>query len=222
MWAGHRTFLVGERTVRVGWDDAATAAAVCDATAAWPEAPEPPHLPVTFGVRSVPVGLLRRRIWLVHFGTPVRHRANDLTSAARFVDSLLRSIAVAGPNDGELATALRAYAADGRAVLVKVPDDIDLDERPLRKRGIIQLPTLSAIVRPAESVVVHDGRSFELRGAIIDRRSAPDAAEVDDARRHLMALAANDRITWAWALDRLEDRVVVTDDVARELSRLLA
>ena len=78
-------------------------------------------------------------------------------------------------------------------MLVQVKDDVDLDERPLNKRGIIQLPTLSAIVRPAPNVVVHDGRSFELCGAVIDRRSAPDAAGLDDARRHLLALAAGDR-----------------------------
>ena len=222
MWAGHRTVLAGEQTVRVGWDDDATAAAVREATAAWPEAPAPSHLPVAFGVRSVSVGLLRRRMWLVHFGTPVRHRANDLASAATFIDGLLRSIAAAGPAEGEVTMPLHAYAAGGRAVLVRVPDDVDVDERPLHKRGIIQLPTLSAIVRPADNVVVHDGRSLELRGAVIDRQSVPDAAGLDDARRHLQALAARDRVTWAWTVDRLDNRVVVTEDVAGEVRRLLS
>ena len=96
--------LAGDRTVRIGWDDEATAAAVRAATEAWPETAASRHLPVAFGVRSVAVGLLRRRMWLVHFGTPVRHRANDLAGAARFVDGLLRSIAAGGPADDEVTT----------------------------------------------------------------------------------------------------------------------
>ena len=67
-------------------------------------------------------------------------------------------------------------------------------------------------------------RRPELRAVRCGHRPAigPDGAGLDDARRHLLALAAGDRATWAWALDRLDDRVVVTDDAAGELRRLLA
>ncbi len=54
------------------------------------------------------------------------------------------------PADDEVSLPLRAYVRGSRAVLVHVPDDVDLDERPLRKRGIDQLPVLSVSIRPAD------------------------------------------------------------------------
>ena len=222
MWAGHRTVLAGDHAVRVGWDDAATAAALREAIAAWPDALELRPLPVSFGVRSVAVGLLRRRMWLVHHGTPVRHRADDLPAACRFVQGLLEEIAGGAPGDDEVVTTLRAYVSGGRAVLVHIPDDVDLDERPLRKRGIEQLPRLSAIVRAAPARVVQGDRSYSLCGVVVDARLVGQPASTDDARRHVLALASGDRIGWAWALDRLGDAVVVSSDVGSVIRRLLA
>jgi hypothetical protein len=207
----------GEWTVRIGWDDEATATAVREVLAEFRPTHGAANLPIAFGVRSVAVGLLRRRLWLVHFGTPVRHRAPDLDQAARFVQQVLRGLAAGPPGDGEVATSLRAYVAGDRAVLVHVPDDVDLDERPLGKRGIRQLPTLSAIVRPASATVVHEDRSYDLCGVVIDARLLDGGATVDDGRRHVMSLAVGDRPPWAWVLDGLGDQVVVTADVARRL-----
>jgi hypothetical protein len=215
--------LVGERAVRIGWDREATAAAVREATAAWPETADEPDLPVALGIRGVAVGLLRRRMWLVHFGTPVRHRADDLAGATGFVHGMLRSVAGGSPADDEVALRLRAYVAGSRAVLVHVRDDVDIDERPLGKRGIDQLPVLSVSVRPATGAVLHGGRLYELAGAIVDARLLPEGAVLDDARRHLLALGDGARRSWSWALDQLGDRVVVAapDDVSAAVRRLL-
>ncbi len=213
--------LVGDRVVAVGWDDDATAAAIHQATAAWPDADAAVRPPVAFGIRSVGVGLLRRRIWLVHFGTPVRHRADDLTKAADFVRGLLEGLD-STPGDGEVSLTCRAYVARERAVLVHVLDDVDVDERPLRKRGIEQVPALATVLRPASSTVVHSGGRAALVGAVVDRRLLPDRASPDDVRRHLVSLAPAERPDWAWAVDRLGDRVVAADDLAAELRRLLA
>ena len=64
----------------------------------------------------------------------------------------------------------RAYARRGRVVLVSVPDGVDIDERPLRKRGIEQVPSLATVVTPSTSTVVHRGAPMALAGAVVDAR----------------------------------------------------
>lgn len=223
MWVGSRTVLAGDRAVTVGWDSEATAAAVREATAAWPETAAMHGMPVTFGIRGVAVGLLRRRMWLVHFGTPVRHRADDLAGATEFVRGMLRSVARDTPADDEVSLPLRAFVRGSRAVLVDVPDDDDLDERPLRKRGIEQLPVVSVSFRPAASTVVHAGQQYTLAGAVVDARYLPEGAALDDVRRHLLALGKGARDAWAWALDELGEQIGVaaSADVPSTIDRLL-
>jgi hypothetical protein len=223
VWAGHRTVLAGDRAVNVGWDGEPTAAAVREATAAWPETVAPPQLPVTIGIRVVAVGLRRRRMWLVHFGTPVRHRADDLAGAADFVHGMLRSVARGAPADDEVSVPIRAYVRGTRAVLVHVRDDVDIDERPLRKRGIEQLPVVSVLLRPAERSVLHAGQQYMLAGAVVDARLLPEGAVLDDARRHLLALGEGARDAWAWALDALGEQIGVAAaaDVGSEIRRIL-
>jgi hypothetical protein len=215
--------LAGDRAVTVGWDGEATAAAVREATAMWPETVAAPQLPVTIGIRAVAVGLRRRRMWLVHFGTPVRHRADDLAGAADFVHGMLRSVARGAPADDEVSLPLRAYVRGSRAVLVRMRDDVDLDERPLRKRGIEQLPVVSVSIRPATGVVAHAGHDYDLAGAIVDTRQLPAGAVLDDARRHLLALGEGARDAWAWALDELGEHIGVAAaaEVSEEVRRLL-
>lgn len=220
MWAGHCNVLVGDRVVGVGWVDETIASAIRDICAEWPTADVDQHVPVAFGVRSVAVGLRRRRMWLVHHGTPVRHRADDLAAATRFVRGVLQQLDT-GLADGEVSIACRAFLRDGRAVLVHVPDDVDLDERPLRKRGIEQLAALSTVVRPAGPVVVQGDATFELVGAVIDERLVGEAASLDDARRHLMSLGYGERTGWAWAIDHLGPQIAVTTDPASAIRRLL-
>ena len=61
----------------------------------------------------------------------------------------------------------------GRAAVLVRPRDVDLDERPLHKRGIEQLPCLATVVCPASSTVVQSGRIPTLVGAVVDRRLLP-------------------------------------------------
>jgi hypothetical protein len=162
-------------------------------------------------------------MWLVHFGTPVRHRADDLAGAADFVHGMLRNVARGAPADDEVSVPLRAYVRGGRAVLVHVPDEVDIDERPLRKRGIEQLPALSVVIRPAERSVLDAGQQYVLAGAVVDARHLPEGAVLDDVRRHLLALGEGARDAWAWALDALGERIgaAATADVSAEIRRLL-
>ena len=220
MWAGQRNLRIGDRIVGIGWDDEAAANALRTVCDEWPSAAHDAQAPVAFGVRSVAVGLRRRRIWLVHHGTPVRHRADDLSAAIRFVGRLLRGLD-ARLADDEVGLPCRAFSRGGRAVIVHVLDDVDVDERPLRKRGIEQLPSLATVVRPATSAVVHPDGDFEVVGAVVDGRLLAADAALDDRRRHLQAMAWGERRGWSWVVDGLGERIVVANDLTAGIQRLL-
>ena len=50
------------------------------------------------------------------------------------------------PGEHQVVVPLRVFVSGSRAVLVDSPDSLDIDDRPLRKRGIVEVPTWEAIV----------------------------------------------------------------------------
>ena len=101
---------------------------------------------------------------------------------------------------------LRVFVSGSRAVLVDAPPSHDIDDRPLRKRGIVEVPTWQAIVEPGDGGRVV-GADADLVGIVIGRPLP--ATTADDLRRHLWSMAAGDRGGWAAVLDRLDDSQLV-------------
>ena len=113
----------------------------------------------------------------------------------------------------------RVFVSGSRAVLVDSPDSLDIDDRPLRKRGIVEVPTWEAIIESSDGGRVV-GPDADLVGIVIGRPLPEPTA--DDARRHLWPMSAGDRAGWAAILDRLDDsQLVWSEDVARGIRRLL-
>ena len=63
---------------------------------------------------------------------------------------------------------LRVFVSGSRAVLVDAPPSHDIDDRPLRKRGIVEVPTWQAIVDPGGGGRVV-GADADLVGVVIGR-----------------------------------------------------
>ena len=218
MWAGQIDMRVGGLLVGVEYDTAETAEAVRRRCRSWLIDDEPGPRPA-FGVRTAAVGFLRRRIGLVHHGAPVRYRAPDLAAAVDALGVILDGVA-RPRNDGELALPLRVYSNGERALLVDVAPSVIVDERPVRRRGIRELPCWRAIVAVEAGAVVTADGLLPVAAIVVANPAA--GSSVDAAKRHVWAMADGDRERWARWLDESPDRVVLATDVARALAARLA
>ena len=217
MWAGTINLDVGGWLVGVEFDTAETAAAIEARCDRWLSDDHRP-IAAAFGVRTAPVGLRRRHIGLVHHGTAVRQRTPDLAAAVDVLAAILADLTT-DVGDDHVAVPLRVFVNGSRAVLVDVPPSHDIDDRPLRKRQIVEMPTWRAVVEPEDGGRIV-GSNAELVGVVVGR-SLP-ATTPDDLRRHLWSACQGDRARWAAVLDQLDDAQLVHDvDVASGIRRLL-
>ena len=210
MWAGTINLDVDGWLVGVEYDTAETAAAIEARCRRWLSDDQRP-IAAAFGIRTAPVGLRRRRLGLVHYGTAVRQRTPDVATAIEVLAAILTDMS-REVGDDLVSVPLRVFVNGSRAVLVDAPRSHDIDDRPLRKRGIVEVPTWQAIVDPGRGRIV--GADADVVG-IVSGRSLP-ATTADDLRRHLWSLANGDRGGWAALLDRIDNsRLVWSEDVAR-------
>ena len=105
-------------------------------------------------------------------------------------------------------------------MLVDVLPSTDIDDRPLRKRGIAEVPTWQATVDPARGRGPLRQRRGRLAGVVI--ATPLEGPSFDDSRRHLWSLADGDRRGWAGLLDRFDESMVLrSDDPALGIRSLL-
>ena len=96
----------------------------------------------------------------------------------------------------------------------------DIDDRPLRKRNIVEVPTWRALVDPRGGGRVV-GSNADLVGLVVGQPLA--ATTADDLRRHLWSMVTGDRSGWASVLDLLDDsQLVHSEDVTVGIRSLLA
>ena len=218
MWAGIVNLEVDGWLVGVEYDTDETATAIRESCRRW-LADDTRRVDAAFGVRTAPVGLRRRRVGLVHHGTPVRLRTPDLASAAEALAAIVADM-TSEPSEREVSLPLRIFRRDDRAVLVDVPPATDIDDRPLRKRDITEVPVWRSTVDVRAGTVRCGPSGVPLAGVVITTAAA--GPSFDDHRRHLWSLADGDRRGWAALLDRWDASMVVrTDDATADIRRLL-
>jgi hypothetical protein len=211
VWAGTIRLRVGDYLVGVEFDTEATADAIRQRCAAWLD-DSGRGLPAAFGVRTAPVGLLRRRVGLVHHGVPVRHRTPDLASAVETLATIVAGIATR-PATGEVHVDARLLIRDGRAALLALPARVDLDDRPLRKSRIREVAGWRAVVDAATGEVLAGSGRLPIVAIVVADPNA--GASLDESRRALWALGDGDRPGWAEFLDRRGDLILpVSEDKA--------
>ena len=208
MWAGTIGLRVGDYLLGVEFDTQATADAIRERCAAWLD-DSGRDLPAAFGVRTAPVGLLRRRVGLVHHGVPVRHRTPDLASAVDTLATIVVGIATP-PATGEVHVDARLLIRDGRAALLALPAQVDLDDRPLRKSRIREVAGWRAVVDPATGEVLTSGGRLPIVAIIV--ADPNPGASLDGSRRLLWALGEGDRPGWTELLDRRGDLILPVSD----------
>ncbi len=192
MWAGTINLDVGGWLVGVEYDTAETATAIEARCERWLTDDQRP-IAAAFGIRTAPVGWRRRRIGLVHHGSAVRQRTPDLAAAVEVLAAILADLTTV-VGDRHVAVPLRVFVSGSRAVLVDALPSHDIDDRPLRKRQIVEEPTWRAVVDPEGGGRIV-GANAELVGVVVGR-PLPGTTP-DDLRRHLWWVGDGDRAGWA-------------------------
>ena len=214
---GKVNFEAGRHLVAVEYDGDETAAALRERCARWLTG-DTTEIPAAFGVRVAKVGFRRRRIGVVHYGAPVRHRLDGLDAAVESIAVVLADLARVTPA-GHVEVAARAFMRDGRVALVDIGLSADIDERPLRARAIEEIPSWLPLVDPSTGSVIVGGRTQSLAGFVLTDLMISD---LDSARRRVWSLGTGPRVPWAELIDGLGDRVVYgARNLADALDRLL-
>lgn len=213
VWAGTIDVEAGGYRVAVGYDSDATAAALRVRCAAWSSA-EPTGVEPAFGVSAAKVGLRRRQVGVVHHGTAIRHRLESVEAAVEVVGSFLDELSVERP-EHQVAVESRVVIRDGRVALLVIPPSTDLDDRPLRRVGISELPTIRPLLDPATGTLTIAGTDHRLERVVV----AP-AESLDDARRQVFVRGDGPWLQWAEYIDRLGEKLVWRHD-ASDLTALL-
>lgn len=210
-------FEAGGTLVAVEYDSDDTLASLRAACTRWATA-DAADVPAAFGVREAKVGFRRRRVGIVHHGAPIRHRTDSVDAAVEAIATFLAEIERDVP-DGGVEIAARAFVRGDRLVLVDRPVSVDLDERPLHRVGVAELPTWRPLLDPTTGEVTVGGRRFDLAGFALQGLAV---TTLDDARRHVWSLGTGPRLPWAEFVDRLGERIVwQVDDLATTLDHLL-
>jgi hypothetical protein len=203
VWAGTINFESGGNLVGVEYDSADTATALRTRCAQW-LSDDTRDVPAAFGVRIARVGFRRRSVGVVHHGAPVRHRVDGGDAAVQAIATFLDEVGRPRP-EGFVAVGARAFVRDDRAVLLDIPMSVDVDERPLQRLGITEVPTYRSLLDLSTSTLMVGAGAYPLVGVVVRRL---DVNSLDDARRRLWALGEGPRLPWAEFIDQLGDRVV--------------
>lgn len=203
MWAGKINFESGGYLVAVEYDSDETAAALRRQCATWLSS-DASDIPAAFGVRVARVGIRRRQVGVVHHGAPVRHRLDGADAAVEAIATFLDEFAHHRP-EGLVAVKTRVFTRGGNVALLDIPLTIDVDERPLRRIGITEVPTYRPLLDPTTSLLTVNNEAHPLVGvAVMDTH----VQSLDDARRRIWSLGDGPRLSWAQFIDQLGDRVV--------------
>ena len=198
---------VDDHLVGVEYDDERTAAAIRSRCHSW-LIDDSPAVPAAFGIRVARTGLLRRRTAVVHHGVPIHYRAPSLDAAISMVAAVLDDL-TRRPTPHQVALQGRVFARDGRAVLVDALPSMDIDDRWLAKRGILELALWRAMVDTRTGAVSVGDRTLSLAAMVVARPGT-----LDDARRHLWAASEGNQGAWAQFLDESADRIHVVATAA--------
>lgn len=218
MWAGKINFESGGNLVAVEYDSHDTATALRERCAEWLSA-DTSDVRAAFGVREARVGLRRRRVGVVHHGAPVRLRLDGVAAAVEAIATFLTEIGRPRP-DGFVAVGARVFLRGGRAVLLDVASSTDVDERPLHRLGITELPTYRPLLDLLTSEMTIGTDTYPLAGVVIQ---PAQMHSLDDARRRLWSLGDGPRLPWAEFVDRLGDRIIWDGpDMAAALDQALS
>ena len=212
-WPGNVVMRAGNAVFRVSYDNEITAGKIREAFAGRLDTGDPQSQPAVtynvFGLRTARVGLLRRQLGLVYYGSALRHRAADLDAAIRTLSTIIAGIDQPVP-DGLVALDVRLFTKGDRAALFEWLPAVDVDERRLAKSGIVSVPCWRVIVDPGDGSVLLDGRRLEIAAIIVGGILA--GQNVDVQRVRLWGKATGDRSAWAWLLDRWGDQITATPD----------
>ena len=193
----------GQAIFRVSYDNEVTAGRIREAFADRLDTGDAQSQPpVTYGVlglRTARVGLLRRQLGLVYYGSALRHRAADLDAAIHTLSTIIAGIDRPVP-DGLVALDVRLFTKGDRAALFDWLPAVDVDERRLAKSGIVSVPCWRVIVDPGDGSVLLDGRRLKIAAIIVGGLLAGQTEDVQ--RVGLWGKATGDRAAWAWLLDR--------------------
>jgi hypothetical protein len=205
VWAGKINFESGGYLVAVEYDSNDTVTALRSRCAQWSSS-DTSDVPAAFGVRIAKVGIRRRKIGVVHHGAPVRNRFDDANDAVEAIATFLAEIGRPRPDD-LVAVDARAFARADRVALLDIPVSVDVDERPLRRLGITEIPTYRPLLDPSTGLVMvgAGAMSLPLAGVVVQR---PHRYSLDHARRRLWSLGDGSRLSWAEFVDELGDRII--------------
>lgn len=221
MWIGQHNVTLGGVITGIGYRDEETKAALITRFGPTIAEPRPEVSPPAFGVERVRVGLTRRPLCVVRHGLTVHHRSWRLDAAAGFLHSLIDSWNVE-PEPGEILLPYRVFVSGEDAILVDVPAGFDLDERPLWRRDVAQLPLWSARVDPSERCVRHGDSAYRIAGIVVVNPDYAPFRTQGDLYNHVWAASPAPSAVWAWAIDDLGARVVESTDPTREILRQFA
>lgn len=211
-------FESGGHLVAVEYDSDDTADALRARCARW-RSDDTSDVPAPFGLRVARVGFRRRQIGVVHHGAPVRHRLPSLDAGVEAIAGFLGEMEQVVPT-GLVQLDARLFVRDGRAVLLDLPLSVDVDERPLGRLGIEEVPTWRPLLDPSAGVVAVGDTSWPLAGVVVRQ---PLIHSLDDARRRLWSLGTGPHPDWADFIDALGEHVAWADpDLPRSLDGALS
>jgi hypothetical protein len=196
------------RLIGVEYDHDATAAAIRARCAQWLEEADPER-PAAFGVRTAPVGLRRRRVGIVHHGAPIRYRTADLSTAVEALASVLSGME-SRPGPGDVHVDARLFVRGDQAVVLMLPSRVDLDDRPLKKAGIEEVPGWRVAIDARTGEVSAGDRRLPLSRIVVADIMA--GSSLDGSRRHIWAASDGDTDAWAEFLDRHGDLIARVDE----------
>ncbi|MGA9278002.1 hypothetical protein [Ilumatobacter sp.] len=222
MWAGHLNLRAGNHLVAVEYDSTETRDLLRQHCASWLSDDER-DVPAAFGVRVVKVGFRRKKVGVLHHGSPIRARFDSVDEAVDAVAGFLREMerleTLMSSRPGQVAVEARAFERGGEVVLFHAPLKIDVDERRLAKIGIHEIQTWKPVIDPADGLVTLGSQSWPLRAVVMGGHGD---LELDDARRHVFGLAKPSEMAWAELIDSMGDRVrATTIDVHEALDQAL-
>ena len=207
MWAGVVTLKVGDRLVGVEYGAPEVEQAIRARCARW-MADDDQVDSAAYGIRTAKVGLMRRKVVVLHHGMPVLRRFRSMDDAIDTLVQILEDVEQ-GDSDGCVRVSARAFAKDDCVVLVALPATATIDERGLADAGVVELTCWKPTVELKTGEVRLQGESWTLVGILIADRLFDDSSAI---RRHAWQLAEPRAVEWAWLVDGLGDRVSTSVD----------
>jgi hypothetical protein len=101
--------------------------------------------------------------------------------------------------------AARLFVKRGRAALLLLPARVDLDDRPLKKAGVEEIPGWRVAIDAQTGEVRAGDRRVPLSQIVVADIMA--GSSLDGSRRHIWAASDGDTAMWADFLERRGDLI---------------